>query len=91
MRDRKIKGTENPGNFLTKHPKSGGDVREALPSLGMAYIESVPGALEAQRYEVKLTSASTKNETTSKKLRAVHPWKPMMPARVSTTMLPPRL
>ena len=31
----KVKGTVNCANFLTKHPKSGTEVRVALPSLGM--------------------------------------------------------
>ena len=29
---RKVKGTENPANFGTKHPKTGPEVRQALPS-----------------------------------------------------------
>ena len=31
----KVKGTVNCANFLTKHPKSGTEVRQALPGLGM--------------------------------------------------------
>ena len=31
----KVTGTVNCANFLTKHPKSGTEVREALPGLGM--------------------------------------------------------
>ncbi|CAE7320371.1 RE2 [Symbiodinium pilosum] len=37
---RKVKGTENPGNFLTKHAKTGKEVQEALPSLGMVDLKT---------------------------------------------------
>ena len=51
----KVKGTVNCANFLTKHPKSGTEVRVALPSLGM-YEEKEEGEMlsEAQRINVKV-------------------------------------
>ena len=41
---RKVKGTSNPGNFLTKHAKSGPDVLQALPSLGIVNVRDIAGA-----------------------------------------------
>ena len=50
---RKVKGTENPGNFLTKHAKTGKEVQEALPSLGMVDLKTVAGATALQKHSVK--------------------------------------
>ena len=55
----KVKGTINCANFLTKHPKSGVEVRQALPSLGMyepAEEEDVPS--QAKRINVKIGSVT---------------------------------
>ena len=73
----KVKGTVNCANFLTKHPKSGTEVRVALPSLGM-YEEKEEGEMlsEAQRINVKVGKVGTK-----------HKWKPPVPARPDETNL----
>ncbi|CAE7833776.1 unnamed protein product [Symbiodinium sp. CCMP2592] len=44
---RKVKGTENPANFATKHSKTGPEVRQSLPSMGMVDLDAVAGATEA--------------------------------------------
>lgn len=81
----KVKGTVNCANFLTKHPKSGTEVRAALPSLGM-YEEREEGEMlsEAQRINVKVRKVGNK-----------HKWKPPIPARpnsrVWSRVLPHRL
>ena len=50
---RKVKGTANPANFLTKHAKSGVEVVSAMPSLGMVDVRNVAGASTAQKGTVK--------------------------------------
>ena len=50
---RKVKGTTNPGNYLTKHPKSGSDVLDALPSLGIVNVHDIAGASAVTRGTVK--------------------------------------
>ena len=39
LKTKKVKGVENPANFLTKHPKDGKSVLEAMPALGMISVE----------------------------------------------------
>ena len=72
----KVKGAVNCANFLTKHPKSGTEVRAALPSLGM-YEEKQEGEMlsEAQRINVKVGKVGTNK------------WKPPIPARPDETNL----
>ena len=72
----KVKGTVNCANFLTKHPKSGTEVRAALPSLGM-YEEKEEGEMlsEAQRINVKVGKVGSNK------------WKPPIPARPDETNL----
>ncbi|CAE7254893.1 unnamed protein product [Symbiodinium necroappetens] len=41
---RKVKGPKNPANFLTKHPQSGDEVAQALPSLATADPRYIVGA-----------------------------------------------
>ena len=65
---RKVKGTENPANFLTKHPKSGNEVLQALPSLGMVDPKHVAGATAQEKHTVKFVRV---NPPTS--------WKPVFP------------
>ena len=65
----KIKGTYNPANFLTKHPKSGTEVRAALPSIGM--FESSEEEIEQfTKINVKVSSLKAK-------------WKPTMPIQLT--------
>ena len=59
----KVKGLWNPANFLTKHPKTGADVRAALPSLGMLERDG-----EYKRINVKVAKVSEQDKT----------WKPQM-------------
>ena len=67
----KIKGTYNPANFLTKHPKSGTEVRAALPSIGM--FESSEEEIEQfTKINVKVSS-----------LKAKQAWKPTMPVQLT--------
>ena len=63
----KVKGTWNPANFLTKHAKTGTEVREALPSLGM--LESLD-ITQFQRINVKVSAVKRQ------------PWKPGFPAKL---------
>ncbi|CAE7681372.1 unnamed protein product [Symbiodinium sp. CCMP2592] len=58
---RKVKGTENPANFATKHAKTGPEVRQSLPSMGMVDLDAVAGATEAlaQKGTIKSIQAST--------------------------------
>ena len=68
----KVKGTVNCANFLTKHPKSGTEVRQAMPGLGM---------YEARDGEDMLSSSkkiSVKVSTMTKQ----HAWKTPTPACV---------
>ena len=50
---RKVKGTSNPGNFLTKHAKSGPDILQALPSLGIVHVRDIAGASAVIRSTIK--------------------------------------
>ena len=50
---RKVKGTKNPANFLTKHPKAGPEVWSALPALGIADANRIAGATTAERAAIK--------------------------------------
>ena len=72
---RKVKGTENPANFGTKHPKTGPEARQAWPSIGMVDLDSVEGATEAlsRKGTIKSIQAS--------------PWKMRPPARVASATL----
>ena len=50
---RKVKGTENPANYLTKHPKTGNEVAQALPSLATVDPNLVVGTAALERHAVK--------------------------------------
>ena len=63
----KVKGTWNPANFLRKHAKTGTEVREALPSLGM--LESL-AITQFQRIKIKVSAVKRQ------------PWKPGFPAKL---------
>ena len=67
---RKVKGTENPGNFLTKHAKTGREVQEALPSLGMVDLKTMAGATALQKHSVKTVRINPPTQ-----------WKPLLPFR----------
>ena len=67
---RKVKGTENPANFLTKHAKTGREVQEALPSLGMVDLKTVAGATDLQKHSVKTMRINPPTQ-----------WKPLLPFR----------
>ena len=47
---RKVKGTENPANYLTKHPETGNEVARALPSLAMVDPNLVAGTTALERH-----------------------------------------
>ena len=49
----KVKGTQNPANFLTKHAKGGPEVLEALPSLGMVNLAQIAGSTAVQKSSIK--------------------------------------
>ena len=51
---RKVKGPKNPANFLTKHPQSGEEVAQALPSLATADPRYIVGASAGETHSVKL-------------------------------------
>ena len=62
---RKVKGTENPGNFLTKHAQTGKEMQEALLSFGMLGLKTVAGATALQKHSVKTVriNRATKAQT----------------------------
>ena len=64
----KVKGTLNCANFLTKHPKSGTEVKQALPGLGMC--EDVLSS--TKRISVKVSTVTKQ-----------HAWKTPVPASVA--------
>ena len=68
----KVKGLWNPANFLTKHPKTGTDVRAALPSLGMLGHDG-----EYKRVNIKVAQVSKQPRT----------WKPQLPAVAQSLIL----
>ena len=68
----KVKGLWNPANFLTKHPKTGTDVRAALPSLGMLEHNG-----EYRRVNIKVAQVSKQPKT----------WKPQLPAVAQSLIL----
>ncbi|CAE7562226.1 unnamed protein product [Symbiodinium sp. CCMP2592] len=72
---RKVKGTENPANFATKHAKTGPEVRQSLPSMGMVDLDAVAGATEAlaQKGTIKSIQAS--------------PWKMRPPTKLASSAL----
>ncbi|CAE7226937.1 unnamed protein product [Symbiodinium sp. CCMP2592] len=72
---RKVKGTENPANFATKHAKTGPEVRQSLPSMGMVDLDAVAGATEAlaQKGTIKTIQAS--------------PWKMRPPTKLTSSAL----
>ena len=69
---RKVKGTENPANYLTKHPKTGNEVAQALPSLAMVDPNQVAGNTASERHSVKLVRANPPSQ-----------WKPVLPFKPS--------
>lgn len=64
---RKVKGTSNPANFLTKHAKGGPDVVQALPSLGIVDVRDIAGSTAVTRSSVK--AIGTNDPTTWKGFR----------------------
>ena len=69
----KVKGTLNCANFLTKHPKSGKEVKQALPGLGMY------GARDGEDVLSSTERISVKVSTVTKQ----HAWKTPVPASVA--------
>ncbi|CAE7450340.1 unnamed protein product, partial [Symbiodinium microadriaticum] len=69
---RKVKGTENPANYLTKHPKTGNEVAQALPSLAMVDPNQVTGNTASERHSVKLVRTNPPSQ-----------WKPVLPFKPS--------
>ena len=69
----KVKGTLNCANFLTKHPKSGTEVKQALPGLGMYEARDGEDALSStERISVKVSTVTKQ-----------HAWKTPVPAIVA--------
>ncbi|CAE7521947.1 RE1 [Symbiodinium sp. CCMP2592] len=73
---RKVKGTENPANFLTKHAKTGNEVAQALPSLAMVDPTLVAGASAAERHSVKLVRENPPSQ-----------WKPVLPFKPTVSIV----
>ena len=73
---RKVKGTENPANYLTKHPKTGNEVAQALPSLAMVDPNQVAGNTASERHSVKLVRANPPSQ-----------WKPVLPFKPSLAIV----
>ena len=67
---RKVKGPKNPANFLTKHPQSGDEVAQALPSLATADPRYIVGASAGETHSVKLVWESPPSQ-----------WKPVFACR----------
>ena len=69
----KVKGTLNCANFLTKHPKSGTEVKQALPGLGMYEARDGEDVLSStERISVKVSTVTKQ-----------HAWKTPVPASVA--------
>ena len=69
----KVKGTLNCANFLTKHPKSGTEVKQALPGLGMCEAHDGEDVLSStKRISVKVSTVTKQ-----------HAWKTPVPASVA--------
>ena len=69
----KVKGTLNCANFLTKHPKSGTEVKQALPGLGMCEARDGEDVLSStKRISVKVSTVTKQ-----------HAWKTPVPASVA--------
>ena len=69
----KVKGTLNCANFLTKHPKSGTEVKQALPGLGMCEAHDGEDVLSStKRISVKVSTVTRQ-----------HAWKTPVPASVA--------
>ena len=73
----KVAGTVNCANFLTKHPKSGTEVRQALPGLGIGMYEPPQGEdiLSSSKHINVKVSQINKQQT----------WKTPIPASVAWT------
>ncbi|CAE7522738.1 unnamed protein product [Symbiodinium sp. CCMP2592] len=72
---RKVKGTENPANFATKHAKTGPEVRQSLPSMGMVDLDAVAGATEALAQKGTIKTIQTS------------PWKMRPPTKLASSAL----
>ena len=57
----KVKGTPNPGAFLTKHAKCGPQVFQTFPPLGIVDVRDIVGSTAATRSTVK-TCQSRRHE-----------------------------
>ena len=69
----KVKGTVNCANFLTKHPKSGTEVRQSLPGLGMFEPRTGDDVLTTSRHiNVKVSQ-----------VKKPQPWKTPVPASLA--------
>ena len=68
----KVKGTVNCANFLTKHPKSGTEVRQTMPGLGMYEARDGEDVLSSSKKISVKVSIVTKQ----------HAWKTPTPACV---------
>ena len=69
----KVKGTLKCANFLTKHPKSGTEVKQVLPGLGMYEARDGEDVLSStERISVKVSTVTKQ-----------HAWKTPVPASVA--------
>ena len=81
---RKVAGTRNPSNALTKH-LSVAQVNESIPTLGL--VNCAHEALAAQLDTAKqLSLASISSEATTSPTR-IFPWKPSFPGHLQTAQL----
>ena len=91
---RKVKGTENPANFGTKHPKTGPEVRQALPSVcGMATEalsrKGTIKSIQASPWKMR-TSGSTRALVVTKSICSLQ-WTELCPGRADPSGSPLRL
>ena len=80
----KVKGTENPSNILTKHLKSGQEMRDALP--GLDIVDLSEQGLKQLLDDAKELKVSGVSATASGKAGAASrhtPWKCPMPNKIT--------
>ena len=80
----KVKGTENPSNILTKHLKSGQEMRDALPGLDIVDLseQGLKQLLDdAKELKVSGVSATASGKTGAAKRPT--PWKCPLPNRIT--------
>ncbi|CAE7242490.1 RE2 [Symbiodinium sp. CCMP2592] len=79
----KVKGIANPADCLTKHLKTGEDMKQACELTGMVQLSK--SGMDEQVRRTALSKVSAVVESDS--LKARHKWKPMMAAMLSLRQL----